>query len=757
MIRKFGYQISGVANSCDTALEILASTAVDVVLMDIRIHGDKDGIETAYLLREQQKNIPIVYLTGVKDEKFLRRAKESKPQGFICKPASSYEIEIALEMAAYKAQSMAALEKSEKRFANIMRNARSGLILQDKTDGIFLMNPQAEQLLGVSENETFGKIFENLIQLRNENDTADIDCNNTYPANVETETISTLRSQKGEKYRIKLFRRTLPEQDGQLTETIILQDVTQNYQANRRISLLITALQELDEAVILAEETDAPFPLNILYTNPAFSKISGVSQQELADSHFSLPKENANTTFLKTAIFKSIQTGESFNIELEQHRKDDEKFLALWSAAPIQQEGDTNRYWIYTLRDITHLRQLEDNILQSRKLEAIGRLADGLAHDFNNIIAIVNGLSELMLRQNEPGTVNHVRASQILEASQRGGRIISQLLTFSRKEGESHEIIEPAPIISELIPFFQHLFSDNITVNQELLIPKTYLEMNQSQLEQIFLNLCTNARDAIGEENHGTITIQLGINTLNTKAANQLTPKVPVGDYFKLKFTDTGCGMDEKTRTKIFDPFFTTKDVGKGTGLGMSTIYGIIKNHKGGIRIDSTLGKGTSFEIHLPVLKSRIPKKKVKLIPASSSKAPFEKSPKKIENKRKIWVHEPNELLGRSVKTTLEAKGFLVTISTEIMDSELRQTWINTYDAAILPQDLALDCHRQAISDVVENKPHFKFILTHKLLDEPRTHETISESITYLQSPYSLRGILRDLSNIKPEVPLPTK
>ena len=234
---------------------------------------------------------------------------------------------------------------------------------------------------------------------------------------------------------------------------------------------------------------------------------------------------------------------------------------------------------------------------QSQKMEAIGRLAGGVAHDFNNLLAVITGYSDLLLDDAALIDSNRTKVEQIKQAANSAASLTRQLLMFSRQQVIEPVILNINQIVTNTEKMLRRLIKENIEFTVVLDNHLTRVKADPGQIEQIVLNLVVNARDAM--PNGGKLRIQTG-NVLLEKDSAQAGAHVPSGRFVLLEVTDTGTGMDEQTQTHIFEPFFTTKAVGEGTGLGLATVYAIVKQSTGHIEVQSTLGQGSSFKVYLP-------------------------------------------------------------------------------------------------------------------------------------------------------------
>ena len=248
--------------------------------------------------------------------------------------------------------------------------------------------------------------------------------------------------------------------------------------------------------------------------------------------------------------------------------------------------------------DVTEKKNLERRLLQSQKIEAIGTLAGGVAHDFNNILSAIIGYGHLTLmkmQENEPLRAN---INQILEASQRATVLTQSLLAFSRKQPVNLAVVDLNALVCQFENLLQRLLREDIDLKTICPVCVFNIMADRGQIEQVLMNLVTNARDAMPDG--GRLTIETKLITIEADFVGSHGYGLP-GEYALLMVTDTGTGMDEKTKQKVFEPFFTTKEVGKGTGLGLAMVYGIIKKHEGFINIYSEVGRGTTFKIYLPL------------------------------------------------------------------------------------------------------------------------------------------------------------
>jgi two-component system cell cycle sensor histidine kinase/response regulator CckA len=244
------------------------------------------------------------------------------------------------------------------------------------------------------------------------------------------------------------------------------------------------------------------------------------------------------------------------------------------------------------------LQDVSEQLLQSQRMEAIGRLAGGIAHDFNNLLTVIDGYARLLLETTPEDDPAHHDLAAIHTAAERAAQLTQQLLAYSRKQVMQPRVISLGEVVSAMCPMLQRTLGEDIALNVVCDDTGSRIEADPSQIEQVVMNLAVNARDAMPRG--GELTIKCTDVILDTAAVRK-HPEVSTGSYAQMTVTDTGCGMDPTVVTLIFDPFFTTKPFGQGTGLGLSTVYGIVKQSRGHVLVDSTLGKGTTITVLLPL------------------------------------------------------------------------------------------------------------------------------------------------------------
>jgi PAS domain S-box-containing protein len=335
-----------------------------------------------------------------------------------------------------------------------------------------------------------------------------------------------------------------------------------------------------------------------------------------------------------------ILNGDTLIFETEHYKKDGSKTLLEISAKSIDIGGETYIQSFY--RDITEKKKIQEQLMHSQKMDSIGALAGGIAHNFNNILTSILGYSELLLEYSNIDETSRQRVKNIESSSRKAGVMVSKLLSFARRE--VHEVLplNLNDIVSDCVKLFEGVLNKRIGLKIDLYNNLPSLQGDPNQLEQVIMNLMVNARDAMPDG--GLLSLRTNLAEIG-KENPDISGSVAPGKYVVLTVSDTGCGINRDIMNKIFDPFFTTKEKGKGTGLGLASVYGIIKDHKGYISVRSEVGKGTTFDIFIPSSE--------KIVHKISKSQPVT-----LEGHENILVIDDDKDVLKLIKDILETSGY---------------------------------------------------------------------------------------------------
>ena len=359
----------------------------------------------------------------------------------------------------------------------------------------------------------------------------------------------------------------------------------------KELRQLSAAIEQSSEEILITDAMGI-----IQYVNPAFVKTTGYTQEEALGQNPRILKGDQQECTFYEELWNTISAGQTWTGRFINKRKDRTLYTEEAAISPVcDPEGRIVNY-VAVKRDISEHLRLSEELQQSQKMESIGRLAGGVAHDFNNMLQVIIGTAELAMGELDPSTFHYENFNEIYKAGRRSAALTQQLLVFARKQTAVPVVLDLNEAINGTLKMLRRLLGEAIQID---FCPQAELgnvTMDPSQMDQILTNLCVNARDAT--QGTGKILIETGCVVfdeafcLNQKA---LEP----GEYLRLSVRDYGIGMDSETVAHVFEPFFTTKEFGRGTGLGLSMVYGIVKQNKGHIEVQSALGQGTIFSIYL--------------------------------------------------------------------------------------------------------------------------------------------------------------
>lgn len=365
--------------------------------------------------------------------------------------------------------------------------------------------------------------------------------------------------------------------------------------------LLIAALESARDGIVITDLHGT-----ILHVNQALEALTGYSRQELFGQNVRLLRSGLHPPERYAELWQTVLARASWQGELTNRRKDGSLVEVSLAVSPIVDAQGQLTHLVGIQRDITERKQLERQLLQAQKLQSVGTLAGGVAHEFNNLLAGINGYASLSLREPKLGELPRQFLRHIIELSERAASLTRQLLTFARKPSLSRQPTPIADLVratAELVGSTLHL---EVGVEIDPADVPLLVEADANELQQALVNLALNARDAQAKAPSPSVAFHLH-HALLTGERPAFPQNVPAGDYVLLEVADRGCGMAPEVLGQALDPFFTTKEVGKGTGLGLPMVFGIAQGHQGYLTIDTSAGQGTTVGLYLPRLTGRAP------------------------------------------------------------------------------------------------------------------------------------------------------
>jgi PAS domain S-box-containing protein len=472
--------------------------------------------------------------------------------------------------------------------------------------------------------------------------------------------------------------------------------------------------------------------------NGAFQAMLGYSVEELHHLTFSdLIPQKWHTYRAKIIAEQILPRGYSDVVELEHRRKDGTEFPVEVRAFLIKDDAGQPAFMWAIIRDITERKRLEEQLRQSQKMDAFGKLAGGVAHDFNNLLVIINGYSELILN-GMALTAEKQREClrEIRKAGDRAASLTRQLLAFSRKQLLQPVVLDLNHLISEMEKMLRRLIHEDIGLKLLLDPALGQVKADPGQIEQVIMNLVINARDAMPTGGHLTIeTKNIGLDQEYARKHVDVQP----GEYAMLAVADTGCGMDEVTMSRIFEPFFTTKEVGKGTGLGLATVHGIVKQSGGTVEVYSEVGLGTTFKIYLPRIMEQV-----------SSHTPVPAHSLMPRGTETILLAEDEEEVRVTIRLALESQGYTVLIARN-GEEALQIFQKHRGPIHLLVSDLVMPkmSGHQLAERLVSLQPNIKILYISGYADDTIVRHGVLETDTaFVQKPFSLTILARKVREV---------
>ncbi|MFA4916935.1 MAG: PAS domain S-box protein [Syntrophales bacterium] len=368
--------------------------------------------------------------------------------------------------------------------------------------------------------------------------------------------------------------------------------ITERKRAEAERERLMAAIEQAGEMILMTDPAGT-----IQYVNPAFERITGYTCQEAIEQNPRILKSGRQNEAFYSELWATISRGDTWQGRIVNKRKDGTLYTEEATISPVRDAAGKIANYVAVKRDITEHLRLTAQFQQAQKMESVGRLAGGVAHDYNNMIGVIMGYTEMALNKLDPSQPLHADLQQIKKAAQRSADLTRQLLAFARKQTIAPVVLDLNRTMESILKMLRQLIGEDIDLAWLPGADLWPVKLDPSQLDQLLANLCINARDAI--TGVGKITIETDTAIFDEAYCGNHEGFVP-GDFVLLAVSDDGCGIGKETQDKLFEPFFTTKEVGKGTGLGLATVYGIVKQNNGFINVYSELGQGTTFKIYLP-------------------------------------------------------------------------------------------------------------------------------------------------------------
>jgi len=588
-----------------------------------------------------------------------------------------------------------ALRISEERFKSIFTNAPVG-VYQSTVDALLFVNPAMAKMFGFSnpaemmaskaKPESFYIRPEQRRQLLRE-----AMASGTY---VEHELEE--RRKDGSVFVTKTHMRVVRDDSGEIKFVEgFVEDITASKRAEESLARLATVVGQTSEAIVITDTTGT-----IVYINPAFEKSTGYTPAEAIGQNPRLLKSGRQDAQFYRRMWDQLARGEVWRGHFINRRKDGTFYEEASIISPVRDVTGKVTNYVGVNRDVTREVQLETELRQSQKMEAVGQLAGGVAHDFNNI------LSALLMQTDLLTTVEHLPEEaqaglkEIRADVNRAADLTRQLLLFSRRQVMQSRILDLNEIVRNLAKMLQRIIGEDVQLQLRLDPVPLMTRADAGMLEQVLMNLCVNARDAM--PGGGYLIIKTTGTDVDEKDA-RLNLEAAPGHYVSLSVSDTGKGIPPEILPKIFEPFFTTKKAGKGTGLGLATVFGIVKQHQGWIKVDNRPGEGATFRVFLPA--SAEP---------AVAETPAEAKPEPRVGTETVLVVEDEAVVRKLTRKMLERHGYKVLEASN--GPEALERWEeHRGSVALLLTDLVMPggmSGQELARQLVANHPQLKVVYT---------------------------------------------
>jgi len=476
----------------------------------------------------------------------------------------------------------------------------------------------------------------------------------------------------------------------------------------------------------------------IEYVNPAFEAVTGYSQQEVAGKTQSILKSDLQAPVLYSELWETIRAGEVCRGIVVNRKKNGEVYYVDESISPIRDAEGRITNFVSNGRDYTERLRLEAKLLQSQKMDAIGRLAGGVAHDFNNLLTIITSYSELALDSVVPGSSTQARIQEILSAAHRATDLTRQLLAFSRKQPQALRVSELNPVVGGIAKTLGRLIGEDIEL---IFIPGKGLgrvRLDPVQIEQILMNLAANSRDAMPQG--GRCTIGTSDVQLDEQYSDRKRAVIPTGRYAVLTMTDTGSGIHADHLSHVFEPFYTTKPSGKGTGLGLATVYGIVKQNHGFVWVYSELGMGTIFKIYLPCVADQ----------PASVRLPDPGAEVVLRGTETVLLVEDEEALRRAAAEFLSLRGYSVLQANDGLDAlSVAKNHGSTIHLAVTDVVMPRMSGGELAKELETLRPETRVLFVSGYAGQTvLDHKVVNVENNFLQKPFTLKQLANKVRTV---------
>jgi PAS domain S-box-containing protein len=518
--------------------------------------------------------------------------------------------------------------------------------------------------------------------------------------------------------------------DGSIGKLEIFRDITDRKLAESKLERLNLAIEQLAETVVITDKQGT-----ILYVNPAFEKISGYSLDEALGQNPRILQSGVHDSSFYEEMWDILLRKEVWRGQLVNKKKDGTIYTEEATISPVLDASGEIVNFVAVKRDITEDLKLQEQLRQTQKMEAVGTLAGGIAHDFNNLLTGILGHASLLKLRNDPESKTYDAAKTIEKAAERAAELTAQLLGFARKGKHQIAPVNIHLVIPEVANLLSRTIDKNIKVTQHLDSQNPIIKGDPAQIQQALLNLALNARDAM--PNGGELSFQTEITDLDEEyCRTHLYTRQ--GRHLLISVTDTGKGISAEIIERIFEPFFTTKEEGKGTGMGLAMVYGIVKNHDGHINVYSEVGEGTTFKLYLPLEETDHEEQKAN------------NDEETISGSGRILIVDDEAIVRTIASDMLIAIGYeVITANNGVEAVEIYKNESSDIDLVILDMIMPEMGGHECFKELKKINPDVKAILSTGFGINGKAQDILEEGVkSFVQKPYRVDQLSKAVAEI---------
>jgi len=591
-LEEAGYQVT-LAGTAEEASALVRAGGIDLVLLDYRLPGGVDGLDFYGRLQADGFDLPVILVTGFSDEGVVIQALRSRVRDFVTKSLEYLNyLPEAVGRVIRQVRIEQRLAESEASLGAVIESAKDAIIVAGPDRRITMFNPAAERMFRCPAADARGRPLTRFIP--NEYGPIGGYANGSEEISVSQSVRTGTRGIRndGEEFPLEASV-SRAEVRGQKFHTVVVRDISERRRA---------------EEALRASKEEWEQSFNALTDNICIVNRSGTilrANKTMRDRfeplHGNLDGLDYRVIYCGSATCVPqppcaavLTDGSAFVGEMAL------PMLEGWyqvASYPLADPGGARVGAVSVVRDLTERKHLEQQLRQAQKMEVVGQLAGGVAHDFNNMLTVINGFSDLTLAQLDAAHPVRDMVEEIRRAGERATGLTRQLLTLSRQQVVAPKVLNINTVVAEATKMLRQLIGADVQLVTRLDPALRLVKADAGQIEQVVMNLAVNARDAM--PTGGRLTVETLNSDLDAEAV-AAHPRARPGPYVLLRVTDTGHGMSDAVKARIFEPFFTTKDIGKGTGLGLATVFGIAEQSGGHMEVESETGRGTAFSVYLP-------------------------------------------------------------------------------------------------------------------------------------------------------------